>query len=67
MIDYNIMETNNIIKHQSRIAVLTPVSHSQMPLSRGTTQVLETIRGINEVNGWEKAAEAFELECDGNH
>ena len=41
------MEHRNIIKNQSRIGVLTPTSQKQMPLSRGTVEALETIRGIN--------------------
>ena len=43
------MEHRNIIKNQSRTGVLTPTSidQKQMPLSRGTVEALETIRGIN--------------------
>ena len=58
------MENNNIIKNKSRIGYLTPTSPNLMPHTRGTGRALEIIRGINQVNGWEKAAQAFELECD---
>lgn len=60
------MENNNIIKNKSRIGYLTPTSPSHMPHTRGTGRALDIIRGINQVNGWEKAAQAFELECDNN-
>ena len=57
------MEYNNTIKKSSRIGYLKPTSPNAMPHSRGAGHERGIMR-IGQVNGWEKAAQAFELECD---
>jgi hypothetical protein len=55
------METRLVNK--SRGSVFTIGSKNEKYMSGGTTKVLDSIL---KVDGWEKAAQAFELECDKN-